>query len=66
MPCSTSAFEELHCLEKEIDATHGGPGLEMVVAEYDIRAPTTDKLNDTGGDAATEQGHGVTGTTGAS
>jgi hypothetical protein len=40
--------------------------LEMEVAEHDIRAPTTDQLDDAGVDTATEKGHGATGTTRAS
>jgi hypothetical protein len=33
---------------------HEGTGLEMEVAKHDIRAPPTDKLNDTGVNFATE------------
>ena len=40
--------------------------MEMEVAKHDIRTPTTDKLNDTCVDTATEEGHGATCTTGAS
>jgi hypothetical protein len=38
----------------------------MEVAEHDIRAPPTDKLDDAGVDPATKKGHGATCTTRAS
>jgi hypothetical protein len=44
------------------EVTHEGTGLEMQVAENAIGAPAADKLNDTGVDATTEQGHGAVGT----
>jgi hypothetical protein len=41
------------------EVAHEGTGLEMEVADHCIIAPTTDKLNDAGADAATQQGHGA-------
>jgi hypothetical protein len=38
----------------------------MEVAEHDIRAPPTDKLDDAGVDPATKKGHSATGTARAS
>jgi hypothetical protein len=52
------------CLKHGVgEGAHEGTGLEMKVAEHDIRAPTTNKLNNTGVNTATEQGHGATSTT---
>jgi hypothetical protein len=48
------------------EVAHQGTSLEMEVAKHDIGAPTANKLDDTGVDTATEQGHGATGTTRAS
>jgi hypothetical protein len=47
------------------EVAHEGTCLEMKVAEHYIRAPTTNKLNNTVVNTAIEQGHGAASRTGA-
>jgi hypothetical protein len=42
---------------------HEGTRLEMEIAEHDVRAPATNKLNYAGVDASTEERHGATSST---